>query len=128
MNIFYLPEIRSDEVCLSEEESGHAVKVLRLREDDPVVLVDGKGTLIEGEIKAAHTRKCLIRIMKIIKDFEQRNFRLHLAVAPTKNSDRTEWFLEKATEVWLNEFTPLLCTHSERRQLNTTRLEKVAGW
>jgi 16S rRNA (uracil1498-N3)-methyltransferase len=126
MNIFYLPEFQSGDIILNEEESGHAVKVLRLKENDPVTLVDGKGNLIEGEITTAHPKKCKIRVLSINEEFGKKNYRLHLAVAPTKNSDRMEWLVEKATEIGLDEFTPLICRHSERRQIHINRLVKVA--
>jgi 16S rRNA (uracil1498-N3)-methyltransferase len=126
MNVFYLPDFQSGDIILNEEESGHAVKVLRMKENDPVLLVDGKGKLIEGEIIIAHPKKCRIKVLFIKEEFGKRNFHLHLAVAPTKNSDRMEWLIEKATEIGLDEFTPLLCRYSERKQIQKNRLEKVA--
>jgi 16S rRNA (uracil1498-N3)-methyltransferase len=126
MNIFYLSEFQSGDIILNEEESGHAVKVLRLKENDPVMLVDGKGTLIEGEITTAHPKKCKIKVLSTQEEFGKKNYRLHLAVAPTKNSDRMEWLVEKATEIGLNEFTPLICRYSERKHIQISRLEKVA--
>jgi 16S rRNA (uracil1498-N3)-methyltransferase len=125
MNIFYLPEIQSGDIILNEEESGHAVKVLRLKENDPVTLVDGKGILIIGEITIAHPKKCKIKALSIKEEFGKKNYRLHLVVAPTKNSDRMEWLIEKATEIGLDEFTPMICRHSERKQIHTNRLVKV---
>jgi 16S rRNA (uracil1498-N3)-methyltransferase len=126
MNIFYLPEFQSGDIILNEEESGHAVKVLRLKENDPVTLVDGKGNLLEGEITTAHPKKCRIKVLSVKEEFGKKNYRLHLAVAPAKNSDRMEWLVEKATEIGLNEFTPLICRYSERKQIHVNRLEKVA--
>jgi len=126
MPVFYLPGFFSEEVILSEEESGHVVRVLRLKEGSLVWLVNGKGSLAEASVRTAHPRKCQLKIERIIPDFEKRNFSLHLAVAPTKNSDRMEWLVEKATEIGMEEFTPLLCRHSERKHLQTGRLEKVA--
>lgn len=124
--LFYLSELSAKEVTLGEEESGHVIRVLRLREDDPIWLVDGKGTLAEAAILTPHPKKCVVRITSVTSHFEKRNYRFHLAVAPTKNSDRMEWLVEKATETGLDEFTPLLCRHSERRQFQTARLQKVA--
>jgi 16S rRNA (uracil1498-N3)-methyltransferase len=126
MNIFYLPEFQSGDIILNEEESGHAVKVLRLKENDPVTLVDGKGILIEGEITTAHPKKCKIKVLSVNEEFGKKKYRLHLAVAPTKNSDRMEWLVEKATEIGLDEFTPLICRYSERKQIHINRLVKVA--
>jgi 16S rRNA (uracil1498-N3)-methyltransferase len=126
MNVFYLPEFQSGDIILNEEESGHAVKVLRMKENDPVLLVDGKGNLIEGEISTAHPKKCRIKVLTVRAEFGKKNYRLHLAVAPTKNSDRMEWLMEKAVEIGLDEFTPLLCRYSERKQIHISRLVKVA--
>jgi 16S rRNA (uracil1498-N3)-methyltransferase len=126
MNLFYIPDIPDGEAFLSEEESAHIVRVLRLREGDPVLLTDGKGSMADGVIVDIRSRKCRISIMKIIKEEADRTWRLHLAVAPTKNSDRMEWLMEKATETGLDEFTPLLCRHSERKQIQISRLQKVA--
>ena len=126
MNVIYLPEIPPGDITLNEEESVHAVKVLRLKEKDPVTLVDGKGHLIEGEIITAHPKKCRIKVLSIREEFGKRNYTLQLAVAPTKNSDRMEWLVEKGTEIGWDEFTPLSCRYSERKQMNIGRLEKVA--
>lgn len=126
MNVFYLPEFQPGEIILNEEESGHAVKVLRMKENDPVFLVDGKGKLIEGEITSAHPKKCKIKVLTVKEEFGKKNYKLHLAVAPTKNSDRMEWLVEKATEIGLDEFTPLICRYSERTRIHMIRLEKVA--
>ncbi len=126
MDIFYLGEISSEEAILGQEESLHAVKVLRLKEGDPILLVDGKGGLYEGAIKLAHPKHCLVILKPAIRDFEKRDYRLHIAVAPTKNSERIDWFLEKATEIGIDEFSPLICRYSERRQVNHARLEKIA--
>ncbi len=126
MEIFYLPSVDGNEVILDPGESMHAVKVMRLREHDPVTVVDGKGNLFEGILVQAHPKHCRISILKEHRDFEKRNYALHLAVAPTKNSDRLEWFLEKATEIGIDEFSPLICRFSERKTVNHGRLEKVA--
>lgn len=126
MNIFYQGEIRPGEAILGQEESLHAVKVLRLKEGDPVLVVDGKGNRYEGVIRHAHPKQCLVTLNLVIRDFEKRNYRLHIGVAPTKNSERTDWFLEKATEIGIDEFSPLICRHSERKQVNHARMEKIA--
>ncbi len=126
MNIFYLPEIDPAGATLSEEESGHAIRVLRLKEHDPVTLVNGKGILFEAEISVAHPKKCQLRIIRFWEEYEKRSYTIHLAVAPTKNQDRMEWLVEKATEIGLDEFTPLLCRFSERKQIQHNRLEKIA--
>lgn len=124
-NIFYCPDI-SDTCTLSDEESRHAVRVLRLKKKDEIYLVDGNGGLFKGEILLAHPKKSQIEILeKLPTTNYQLPTDLHLAVAPTKSSDRFEWFLEKATEIGVTEITPLICEHSERKIVNVARSEKV---
>ncbi len=125
MQLFYVPNISGAEVVLDETESKHAVRVLRLTEGTTVELIDGKGGFYIAEIINANAKKCRLAITKAQKEFGKKNFRLHLAVAPTKNIDRFEWFLEKATEIGIDEITPLLCAHSERKVIKPERLEKI---
>jgi len=125
MNIFYTTRIERTTAILDDVESHHCIKVLRLKVGDLVSIVDGAGGYYEGKISIADHRSCIVEILKTQKEFEKRNFRLHIAIAPTKNIDRLEWFLEKATEIGIDEITPLLCQHSERKILRTDRLEKV---
>ena len=126
MNFFYVPEIQSDTVFLSEQESIHAIKVLRLKENDPVTLVDGKGNLYRGVISTPYLKRSMVSIKMVVRDYDKREYFFHLAVAPPKNSERTDWLLEKATEIGLDAFTPLDCRFSERRQINRERLLKIA--
>lgn len=125
MQLFYIPEIIGDTVTLNETESKHAVRVLRLSVGNEVQLVDGKGGFYEAEIADANPKKCRLKINKSIQNFGKKNFKLHMVVAPTKNIDRFEWFLEKATEIGVNEITPLLTDHSERKTIKPERLEKI---
>jgi len=125
MNLFYTPDIAGSLYSLNEEESRHCQKVLRLREGDIIHLTDGKGTLFESRILDARSRQVTVEVISRQDGYGRRDYRLHLAVAPTKNIDRFEWFLEKATEIGIDEITPLICDHSERRQLRTDRLEKI---
>lgn len=125
MYLFYTPDITAGLYSLNEEESRHCQKVLRLREGDIVHLTDGQGTLFEARISDAHSRQVTVEVISRQDGYGRRNYRLHIAVAPTKNIDRFEWFLEKATEIGVDEITPLICDHSERRQLRTDRLEKL---
>lgn len=125
MQLFYVPTISGDKVVLNEVESKHAVRVLRLTEGTAVELVDGKGGFYTAEITEANPKKCKLTITEIKKEFGKKDFRLHMAVAPTKNIDRFEWFLEKATEIGVDEITPLLCDHSERKVIKPDRLEKI---
>jgi 16S rRNA (uracil1498-N3)-methyltransferase len=126
MNIFYQPGITSGDVILNEEESRHAVRVLRLTKGDPLILVDGKGIWAEAEIIDPNPGKCRVTILNIREESGKKAYTLHLAVAPTKNHDRMEWLIEKATEIGLDFFTPLNCSFSERRHIQKNRLEKIA--
>ncbi len=125
MQLFYVPNISSSEIVLDETESKHAVRVLRLSTGDNLQLIDGKGNFYEAEITDANPKKCRLRILKSERESGKRNFHLHIAIAPTKNTDRFEWFLEKATEIGIDEITPLITTHSERKTVNPDRLEKI---
>jgi 16S rRNA (uracil1498-N3)-methyltransferase len=125
MNIFYTQNIQGNLGILDEDESYHCIKVLRLGKGKEVSLVDGKGGFFEGSVSVADQRKCLIDIKKSQYEFGRRNYRLHIAIAPTKSIERFEWFLEKATEIGIDEITPLVCRHSERKIIRKDRLEKV---
>jgi 16S rRNA (uracil1498-N3)-methyltransferase len=125
MNLFYAPDLNSTLYTLPEDESKHLVRVLRMEPGDIVHLTDGKGTLAEARIVDPSTKHCSVRIIKSVKDYNKRSFHLHIAIAPTKNIDRFEWFLEKSTEIGIDEVTPMICEHSERMRLNPERLRKV---
>ena len=125
MNLFYTPDITSSIYSLSLEESRHCQKVLRLREGEIIHLTDGRGTLFQARIIDSRSRQVIVEVTGRQENYGKRDYRLHLAVAPTKNIDRFEWFLEKATEIGVDEITPLACEHSERRHLRIDRLEKV---
>lgn len=125
MQLFFTPDITGTQYTLNETESKHAIRVLRLSIDDQIQLVDGKGNFFEAKIIDAHPKRCTIEVIAKKTAFNQRNHYLHIAVAPTKNIDRFEWFLEKATEIGIDEITPILCEHSERKVIKNERLEKV---
>jgi 16S rRNA (uracil1498-N3)-methyltransferase len=125
MQLFYAPGIIPPLHTLGAEESAHAVKVLRLGAGSRLRLVDGRGTLYEAEVTDASPRGCGVRVVSSVADFGRRGYRLVMGVAPTKNSERYEWFLEKATEVGLDGVVPLECANSERRVFNGARAEKV---
>ncbi|MES2417352.1 MAG: 16S rRNA (uracil(1498)-N(3))-methyltransferase [Bacteroidota bacterium] len=125
MHVFYTPDIVSTHYTLNEEESRHCSKVLRLNVDDIVYLIDGKGGLFEAKIEHVAKKNVQLQIVKTQLEYGKRNHHLHIAIAPTKNTDRLEWFLEKATEIGIDEITPIICDHSERRIIKTERLIKV---
>ena len=125
MHVFYTPDIDATEYSLNEEESKHCLKVLRLGMGDVVNLIDGKGGFYEAEIIGEGKRNVQLRVVKAIKEYQKRNHHLHIVVAPTKNIDRLEWFLEKATEIGIDEITPIICERSERKIIKEDRLNKV---
>ncbi|MFZ4399564.1 MAG: 16S rRNA (uracil(1498)-N(3))-methyltransferase [Bacteroidales bacterium] len=125
MQLFYTPNIKSETYTLDKEESAHCVRVLRLREGSHIHLTDGNGNLYKARLLNADIKSCIVEIIETISNYEKRNFHLHIAIAPTKNTDRFEWFLEKATEIGIDEITPVFCEHSERRQINPERLQKI---
>lgn len=126
MQLFFQPTVSENdrEVRFSREESKHIVKVLRKREGDHLHLTNGKGWIFETEITLAEQNNCSARILSAEKE-PPAPYHLHLAVAPTKMNDRYEWFLEKATEIGIQEITPVICDHSERKVVKTERFQRV---
>lgn len=124
MNLFYDSSITPPLLTLDEEESVHAVRVLRLKTGDELSLTDGKGALFRCKIEDPNPKACQIRIVSS-EPIEKHPYHLHIAMAPTKNINRFEWFIEKATEVGVDEITPLICEHSERTTMNMSRLKKI---
>lgn len=125
MHIFYTPELSGKTYILDETESKHCVRVLRLKKSDEITLVDGHGGFFTAEIADPNTKRCAVNVTKSELNFGLRNFQVHVAIAPTKNIERIEWFLEKSTEIGINRVTPLLCRFSERKEIKHDRLEKV---
>lgn len=128
MQLFYAPDIdpEAGHYLFPEEESAHAVRVLRLREGDGINITDGRGALLSATVAVASPKKCEVNINGCQREYEKRPYTLHVAIAPTKNTDRLEWFVEKATEMGIDRITPILCEHSERKAVKTDRLVKVA--
>jgi len=130
MQLYFIDPLTTPVPCqvnLGSEESYHCVKVLRMRTGETIHLTDGFGNLYEGQILAQDIKSCPVMLTVVTPDYGKRPFRLHLAVAPTKNIARFEWFLEKATEIGIDEITPLICEHSERVQIRVDRLQKIIG-
>lgn len=125
MQLFYAPDIQPPLHTLSEEESKHCVRVLRLSCGDTIHITDGRGNLFCCELTDDNPRRCTVRVVSTQTDFEKLPYRLVMAVAPTKNADRFEWFLEKATEVGVSAIVPLEADHSERRVYKPERGEKI---
>lgn len=125
MNLFYTPDIEGQYYTLSPEESKHCIRVLRFTEGEPVSLVDGRGNWYNGVIDRPDARGCGVKVLERMANYGRRSFRLHLAIALTKNIDRIEWMLEKCTEIGIDEITLLNTEHSERKVVKEERLEKV---
>ena len=123
--IFYTPDISGLRHLLNEEESAHAITVLRLKAGDEITLVDGRGGRYLAKIVGTHSKRCEVEVVEHQAEYGKRPYRLHIGIAPTKNIDRLEWFIEKATEIGIDEITPLLCEHSERKLVNSKRLQRV---
>jgi 16S rRNA (uracil1498-N3)-methyltransferase len=125
MHIFYTPDISGNTYTLDETESKHCIRVLRLEKGDEITLVDGRGGFYRAEITDPNPKRCVVKVVHSEQKFGLKNFQVHIAIAPTKNIERLEWFLEKATEIGINRVIPLLCQHSERKEIKPERLEKV---
>ena len=124
VRFFYVPGAASVNE-LPEEEAQHAVRVLRMELGDEMMLMDGEGTFYRAVVTEATKKRCFYRIEETLPQERQWQPHLHLAMAPTKNMDRTEWFAEKATEIGFDELTFLRCQWSERTVIKTERIEKI---
>lgn len=125
MFLFYAPDISLDPI-LPEVESGHCVRVLRKQPGDSIDITDGKGHFFRAEIVDAHPKRCRVEILEVLPQAAHWQNRIELAVAPTKNMDRMEWLVEKATEVGIDRITFLKTRFSERKELKLERVEKIA--
>jgi 16S rRNA (uracil1498-N3)-methyltransferase len=127
MHLFYTPDINPQvsQYFLNEEESTHCISVLRLGVNDEVQLIDGKGGLYVARIKDAHPKRTILDIVSVTEEYNKRNHYLHIAVAPTKNIERLEWFLEKATEIGIDEVSLIICQRSERKEAKVDRLNRI---
>lgn len=126
MQLFYNPDLdqSASQFTFPEDESKHIVKVLRKKTDDILHITNGKGYIFEAKITAANPKKCSAQIISDSKKHQKMHW-FHLVVAPPKSNDRFEWFLEKATEIGVNEITPIICERSERKTVKHERAEKV---
>lgn len=124
-HIFYAPQAGEGDCELPKEEAVHAVRVLRMKEGDELMLTDGEGLFYEAEISIASPKHCRFNILRTLPDEKLWKGEIHLAVAPTKNMDRMEWFAEKATEIGIDRIALIDCKNSERHVVKTERLEKI---
>lgn len=126
MQLFYHPNIseKDGQIIFPRDESKHIVKVLRKKEGDILNVTNGKGFLFVTEIVFVTAQQCIAKVIEVTTEKVPEHY-LHLAVAPTKMNDRYEWFLEKATEIGVQEITPVICGHSERKVVKIDRYERV---
>jgi 16S rRNA (uracil1498-N3)-methyltransferase len=125
MQIFYVPSINGNKCVMDENESRHSIRVLRMAKGDKLNLVDGNGTLFEGIINDPDPSGCGINITGVTRNFEKRNYRLHIAISPLKNQERFEWFVEKSVEIGVDEITPLICRNTEKPGIKRDRLNNI---
>jgi 16S rRNA (uracil1498-N3)-methyltransferase len=125
MNLFYTPQLVEPVFKLDTEESKHLIRVLRKQAGDMIVTTDGRGFFYDCQVLEANPKACVVEVVAKKPGDDQRSFKIHMAVAPTKNINRFEWFLEKVTEMGVNDITPIFTFHSERREVKNDRLEKV---
>lgn len=127
MQLFFNPEIDSTtkEITFDKNESRHIVRVLRKKEGDKIQITNGLGTLFTCKIIIPNDKRCTVTIVSEQTFEKPWGYYLHIAIAPTKLNDRFEWFLEKATEIGVDEITPIICDHSERKVIKKDRLEKI---
>lgn len=127
MQLFYTPDINLSTTIFSfdKNESRHIIKVLRKKEKDQLQITNGQGLLCNSQIIIANEKKCVIQIISTELQPAPWKYHLHIAIAPTKMNDRYEWFLEKATEIGIDEITPIICDNSERKTIKTDRFKKV---
>lgn len=125
MNIFYIPDAQVGMVCFPEKESKHCIKVLRMKRGDRFCVTGGKGYFFDAELVEAHPKKALVCLSNQRAGYDKRHFELVIAIAPTKLNERTEWFLEKATEIGIDKVKLFTSYHSERRIANIERFKKI---
>ena len=125
MELFYSKDIEGGICRLDHDESGHCIKVLRHRCGDEISVIDGCGTLYRCRIVSDSHKEVTAAVIDSVKYWGSHPYRLHMAVCPTKNNDRYEWFAEKACEMGFDELSPVIGEHSERRILKTARVEKI---
>lgn len=125
MNVFYLPDAQIGTISFPEEESKHIVRVLRMKEGDSFCVTDGNGSLYDAELIDAHPKRAMANLSNQRNGYDIREFKVSIAIAPTKLNERTEWFLEKATEIGVDEVKLFSSYHSERRVANVDRFKKI---
>lgn len=125
MNVFYLPTAQLGTISFPEEESKHIVKVLRMKEGDRFCVTDGNGSMYDAELTDAHPKRAMADLSNRRNGYDIRNYNVTIAMAPTKLNERTEWFLEKTTEIGISNVKFFTSFHSERRTINIERFKRI---
>lgn len=125
MQIFYVPGITGNTCLMDENNSRHSIRVLRMTKGDKLKLVDGNGNLYEAIISDPDPSGCRVTITNVIRDFENRGYRLHIAISPIKNQERFEWFIEKSVEIGVDEITPVICRNTEKPGIKRDRINNI---
>jgi len=126
MQLFYSEKESDGLLYFTEEESAHCIKILRHKVGDLLNVTDGKGTMYKGKLVDDHPKKITVSVESKIENYNRRNYQLHIAISPTKSADRTEWFLEKATELGVDKVTFVFTQRTERKHINLDRMQKIA--
>ena len=126
MELFYSNQFDNNIITLDIFESKHCLKVLRKSIGDIISIVDGKGTLFKGKIISNDNKHCRVEIQETIHDYNKRNYYVHIAISPTKNHNRIEWFIEKSIEIGVDEISFIDCSRTIRKKINIDRLNKTA--
>lgn len=124
MSLFYASYLNEKEAVLNEKETHHCAKVLRKNKGDIISITNGRGVIYEAKILQIEKKNTFLKIISKTENYNKRNYRVHIAIAPTKNIDRFEFFLEKATEIGIDEISPIICKNSERKIIKPERLTK----
>ena len=125
MNVFYLPDAHLGTISFPEEEAKHIVKVLRMKEGDCFCVTDGNGSLYDAELIDAHPKRAMADLSNQRQGYDIRDFKVSIAIAPTKLNERTDWFLVKASEIGIDAVKLFSSYHSERRVANVERFKKI---
>lgn len=126
MQLFYAEIEKEGQLFLNEEESAHCVRILRHKIGDIIHVTDGLGNLFSGELASEHPKKAIVNIVSKSENYLQRPYKLHIAIAPTKSADRTEWFLEKSVEMGIDTVSFIFTQRTERKHINLDRMHKIA--
>jgi 16S rRNA (uracil1498-N3)-methyltransferase len=124
--LFYIEPVDKETAILNADETRHALKALRHVQGDTLFCVDGRGNLYETSILVIGKKECILKINKITPNFNNHPYHLHIGIAITRNPDRMEWFVEKATEIGINKITPIVTKRTEKIRVNNERLKKIA--